>query len=398
MKLNRNAVKERRFFMKYKLALLLTLTMMMPTATTAFAAETSTETAAESTSEEGTVSTEESGVWQLTFEEALELAEDNSSDLDNVAEKAEYLQDLKEDIWDITGSFSVPTVSYQQWVDDEVYSIYSQIQSISSSMTQNRYTEEITKLTLESTVKSYFTSILSDESSLEVAKKEAEVKKTQYLQGQTKNKMGLISDYDLRTLETDYKTAVDNVETLERTIEEEYRSFNQLLGISDDTEYELVYDIEYTPYEMGQSMTQYIQNKLNTDYTIKQLEQNVDDAEFNKNYMSMSSTNSQSASNKYSYEEAKSTLKTAKEDKELAIQNAYNEVQELENQYETAQRNLETAKSNLELAELNYSLGRNTALDVTKAELDVEEAENTLAQIVYSHDMKVYQLENTELL
>ena len=384
--------------MKYKLALLLTLTMMMPTATTAFAAETSTETAAESTSEEGTVSTEESGVWQLTYEEALELAEDNSSDLDNVAEKAEYLQDLKEDIWDITGSFSVPTVSYQQWVDDEVYSIYSQIQSISSSMTQNRYTEEIAKLTLESTVKSYFTSILSDESSLEVAKKEAEVKKTQYLQGQTKNKMGLISDYDLRTLETDYKTAVDNVETLERTIEEEYRSFNQLLGISDDTEYELVYDIEYTPYEMGQSMTQYIQNKLNTDYTIKQLEQNVDDAEFNKNYMSMSSTNSQSASNKYSYEEAKSTLKTAKEDKELAIQNAYNEVQELENQYETAQRNLETAKSNLELAELNYSLGRNTALDVTKAELDVEEAENTLAQIVYSHDMKVYQLENTELL
>lgn len=398
MKLNRNAAKERRFFMKYKLALLLTLTMMMPTATTAFAAETSTETAAESTSEEGTVSTEESGVWQLTYEEALELAEDNSSDLDNVAEKAEYLQDLKEDIWDITGSFSVPTVSYQQWVDDDVYSIYSQIQSISSSMTQNRYTEEITKLTLESTVKSYFTSILSDESSLEVAKKETEVKKTQYLQGQTKNKMGLISDYDLRTLETDYKTAVDNVETLERTIEEEYRSFNQLLGISDDTEYELVYDIEYTPYEMGQSMTQYIQNKLNTDYTIKQLEQNVDDAEFNKNYMSMSSTNSQSASNKYSYEEAKSTLKTAKEDKELAIQNAYNEVQELENQYETAQRNLETAKSNLELAELNYSLGRNTALDVTKAELDVEEAENTLAQIVYSHDMKVYQLENTELL
>lgn len=384
--------------MKYKLALLLTLTMMMPTATTAFAAETSTETAAESNSEEGTVSTEENGVWKLTFEEALELAEDNSSDLDNVAEKAEYLQDLKEDIWDITGSFSVPTISYQQWVDDEVYSIYSQIQSISSSMTQNRYTEEITKLTLESTVKSYFTSILSDESSLEVAKKEAEVKKTQYLQGQTKNKMGLISDYDLRTLETDYKTAVDNVETLERTIEEEYRSFNQLLGISDDTEYELVYDIEYTPYEMGQSMTQYIQNKLNTDYTIKQLEQNVDDAEFNKNYMSMSSTNSQSASNKYSYEEAKSTLKTAKEDKELAIQNAYNEVQELENQYETAQRNLETAKSNLELAELNYSLGRNTALDVTKAELDVEEAENTLAQIVYSHDMKVYQLENTELL
>ena len=150
--------------MKYKLALLLTLTMLMPTATTTLAAETST-TATETTKNASEANTAESGIWQLTYEEALELAKENSSDLDNVAEKAEYLQDLKEDIWDITGSFSVPTVSYQQWVDDDVYSIYSQIQSISSSMTQNRYTEEITKLTLESTVKSYFTSILSAPSS-----------------------------------------------------------------------------------------------------------------------------------------------------------------------------------------------------------------------------------------
>ena len=87
--------------MKYKLALLLTVTMLMPTATTALAAETST-TATETTktaSEANTAETTESGVWQLTFEEALELAEENSSDLDNVAEKAEYLQDLKEALW-----------------------------------------------------------------------------------------------------------------------------------------------------------------------------------------------------------------------------------------------------------------------------------------------------------
>lgn len=59
--------------MKYKLALLLTVTMLMPTATTALAAETST-TATETTktaSEANTAETTESGVWQLTFEEAL---------------------------------------------------------------------------------------------------------------------------------------------------------------------------------------------------------------------------------------------------------------------------------------------------------------------------------------
>ena len=384
--------------MKYKLALLLTLTMMMPTATTAFAAETSTETAAESTSEEGTVSTEESGVWQLTFEEALELAEDNSSDLDNVAEKAEYLQDLKEDIWDITGSFSVPTVSYQQWVDDDIYAIYSSIQNISSSMTKNRYSEELTKISLEATVKNYYTSIFSDQSSLELAKKDMAVKKTLWEQGQRKNQLGLLSDYDLNTLRSDYEQAQYNVTKLEMALEQEYLSFYNFIGEDREKDYTLVYDVEYAPYELPQPMTQYINSKMNTDYTIKLQEQAVKDAEFNKNYMSMSSSNATSANNKHSYEEAKRSLKTAKDSKELAIQNAYNSILSLESQYDSAVTTLEQAEAAQRAAEVNYKAGNTTAITLDQAALAVEQAQNAVTQLEYAHDMQIYQFENTELL
>ena len=384
--------------MKYKLALLLTLTMMMPTATTAFAAETSTETAAESTSEEGTVSTEENGVWKLTFEEALELAEDNSSDLDNVAEKAEYLQDLKEDIWDITGSFSVPTVSYQQWVDDDIYAIYSSIQNISSSMTKNRYSEELTKISLEATVKNYYTSIFSDQSSLELAKKDMAVKKTLWEQGQRKNQLGLLSDYDLNTLRSDYEQAQYNVTKLEMALEQEYLSFYNFIGEDREKDYTLVYDVEYAPYELPQPMTQYINSKMNTDYTIKLQEQAVEDAEFNKNYMSMSSTNATSANNKHSYEEAKRSLKTAKDSKELAIQNAYNSILSLESQYDSAVTTLEQAKAAQRAAEVNYKAGNTTAITLDQAALAVEQAQNAVTQLEYAHDMQIYQFENTELL
>lgn len=368
--------------------------------TTAFAAEKPQESipATEILTIEEAQALEAQKEKELTFEEAVELATKNSSDLRSVAETADYLQDLKEDIWDITGSFSVPTVSYQQWVDDDIYAIYSSIQNISSSMTKNRYSEELTKISLEATVKNYYTSIFSDQSSLELAKKDMEVKKTLWEQGQRKNQLGLLSDYDLNTLRSDYEQAQYNVTKLEMALEQEYLSFYNFIGEDREKDYTLVYDVEYAPYELPQPMTQYINNKMNTDYTIKLQEQAVEDAEFNKNYMSMSSTNATSANNKHSYEEAKRSLKTAKDSKELAIQNAYNSILSLESQYDSAVTTLEQAKAAQRAAEVNYKAGNTTAITLDQAALAVKQAQNAVTQLEYAHDMQIYQFENTELL
>lgn len=368
--------------------------------TTAFAAEKPQESipATEILTIEEAQALEAQKEKELTFEEAVELATKNSSDLRSVAETADYLQDLKEDIWDITGSFSVPTVSYQQWVDDDIYAIYSSIQNISSSMTKNRYSEELTKISLEATVKNYYTSIFSDQSSLELAKKDMEVKKTLWEQGQRKNQLGLLSDYDLNTLRSDYEQAQYNVTKLEMALEQEYLSFYNFIGEDREKDYTLVYDVEYAPYELPQPMTQYINSKMNTDYTIKLQEQAVKDAEFNKNYMSMSSSNATSANNKHSYEEAKRSLKTAKDSKELAIQNAYNSILSLESQYDSAVTTLEQAKAAQRAAEVNYKAGNTTAITLDQAALAVEQAQNAVTQLEYAHDMQIYQFENTELL
>ena len=368
--------------------------------TTAFAAEKPQESipATEILTIEEAQALEAQKEKELTYEEAVELATKNSSDLRSVAETADYLQDLKEDIWDITGSFSVPTVSYQQWVDDDIYAIYSSIQNISSSMTKNRYSEELTKISLEATVKNYYTSIFSDQSSLELAKKDMAVKKTLWDQGQLKNQLGLLSDYDLQKLRSDYEQAQYNVTKLEMALEQEYLSFYNFIGQDREKDYTLVYDVEYAPYDLPQPMTQYINSKMNTDYTIKLQEQAVKDAEFNKNYMSMSSSNATSANNKHSYEEAKRSLKTAKDSKELAIQNAYNSILSLESQYDSALTTLEQAKAAQRAAEVNYKAGNTTAITLDQAALAVEQAQNAVTQLEYAHDMQIYQFENTELL
>lgn len=342
---------------------------------------------------------EESGQKQeLNLEKALQKAKKNSIDLRGIAGQAEYLQELKEDLWDTLGHFNVPDVDYQKWVDDYTYSLYSSAQSISSNMAKNNYSREITEISLEATVKNYFTSILSNEDTLRLARKTEEIQKMLYTQGKEKYSMGMISKYDLQELENNYKTAQDNIQSLEKALAEEYRCFYQLLGEKEDAEYTLVYDVEYEPYTMNRTMEQYIADKLKNDYTILQKEQSVEDAEFNMNYLAESTTNTQNVTNKYNYDEAKRSLKSAKQDKELAIKNAYDAIRKLEDSYTSAEKTLETAQSKLTLAQLDYEIGRGTELAQKQAELAVEEAQNALRQIVYAHDLQVYQFENTELL
>ena len=100
-----------------------------------------------------------------------------------------------------------------------------------------------------------------------------EVKKTLWEQGQLKNQLGLLSDYDLNTLRSDYEQAQYNVTKLEMALEQEYLSFYNFIGEDREKDYTLVYDVEYAPYELPQPMTQYINSKMNTDYTIKLQEQ-----------------------------------------------------------------------------------------------------------------------------
>lgn len=335
---------------------------------------------------------------QLTFEEAVEKATKNSPDLRALSDYADFLQKTKEDLWDATGYFSVPDATYRQWVNDYVYSYYSASQSTDSGMKQTSYNTAMTKLALESTVKSYFTTILSDESSLELAKENANVQKTMYEQAKLKNELGLLSDYKLEEQRVQKEQAENNVALLEYGLEQKYDKFNNLMGEDSAARFDLVYDVEHTPYQLDVTMEQYVNNKLNSDYSILLKEQAVKDAEFKNNYLPESSSGSEAKQLQLNYDNAKRDLKTTKENKELAIRNAYSAIQQLETAYQNAQSALTQAQADLRVAEVNLKAGNVTQLTVDQAKLAVEKAQNDLNQALYNLDMQIYMFENTSLL
>ena len=341
---------------------------------------------------------EENILPELTYEAALEKAKKHSPDLRDIADTAEFLQKTKEDLWDRVGYFDSPDYDYQRWVNDGWYMVTSSAFSTTTSMKQNSYGEAVTKLGLEAGVKNYFITILSQEDNLELMKKNMELQQKLYKQGKTKYQLGLISKFDLDKLETETNNLADSITLVESALEQIYTQFNSLLGESPEKRFQLVYDVSYEPFTLNQTMDQYINGKINASNTLKILELNVESAKFKKNYLPESSTGSEANQNNLSYDQAKRSLKTSKDDFALAIRNGYNAILQKETEYATAQAALKQAEADYHKAEVNYQAGNITALTLEQAQMGVDKAKNEIQQVVYDHDLAIFNFQTPDLL
>lgn len=341
---------------------------------------------------------EENVLPELTYEAALEKAKKHSPDLRDIADTAEFLQKTKEDLWDRVGYFDSPDYEYQRWVNDGWYMVTSSAFSTTTGMKQNSYSEAITKLGLEAGVKNYFITILSQEDNLELMKKNMELQQKLYKQGKTKYQLGLISKFDLDKLETETNNLADSITLMESALEQIYTQFNSLLGESPEKRFQLVYDVAYEPFTLNQTMDQYINGKVNASNTLKILELNVESAKFKKNYLPESSTGSETNQNNLSYDQAKRSLKTSKDNFALAVRNGYNAILQKETEYATAQAALKQAEADYHKAEVNYQAGNITALTLEQAQMGVDKAKNEIQQVVYDHDLAIFNFQNPDLL
>ena len=325
---------------------------------------------------------------KLTAEEALAKAKKHSPDLREIQDTLDYLDDTLDDIdRSAGGTVTVPNVEYKKWVNDGWQKVVSAVYQAEQGKKQARIGEELQNLGLEVSVKSYFTSIKSNEDTLSLIKKNAEIQKKLYEQGKEKNRLGLLSKYNLNQLEIAAKQAQDNVALLEASMEQLYIKLNDLMGEKADARFEYVYDVTYTPYKLSLPMEQYLNAALKKDLTIQLKELALDSAKFTKNYVG-----------EYNYDTAKRNLKTAKTDKEMAIRNAYLQLQQMETQITSAQSSLTKAQADYRAAQINLRAGNVTKTAVEQAEMGVVSAQNSLNQLIYNYDMLVFTFENPSLL
>ena len=346
-----------------------------------------------------TVVVEEEPLPQLTYEKALEMAKKNSLTLHGLYDQADMYHESRKDLQDMGVSTISPTYDYKKWVDDMWYAMDTAMFQLNLGLESNEINKQLENLKLELSVKTYFTTLASDQKNLEMMQKNAEIQQKLYVQGQTKRRLGMISGYALDELRIAAQQARATAANLEAVYEQNYTKFNQLLGGKSTDRYELVYDLTFEPYVMHQTMEQAINDKINNkDLSIKGLQLAVESAKFNMNYLAASSWDENKDQNEYNYDTAKRNLKSAKQNKETLIRNTYLQIQQMERQYESAQADVAKAAANYRIAQVNHQIGNVTTTTVELAELGLLQAENALEQVLATYDMLIFTFENPTLL
>ena len=328
---------------------------------------------------------------QLTVEEALKKAKKYNANLRDLADTIDSLQEADEKLYDRVGTANIPSYDYKRWVSSQAYTIFSNMFTLSNLLQQSKLGEEAASLGVEALIRGSFVSIVLTEDGLELAKQKAELEKIAYQQGQTKHRLGLLSTYELDKLQVAAQQAQATVETTQADLEQQYISFNNLIGENADKRFDFVYDVEFTPFTMNQTLDQYVNDKTKNDISIQIQELKVDDAKFTNNFRSELDTGATADNDELSYDKAKRALKTAKENLEKEIRNAYLDIQQYETKYASAQADLKKAQADYRAVQVNLQAGRVTKTTVQQAKMGVTAAENALKQLAYQHDMQVFR-------
>ena len=351
----------------------------------------------------------------LTYEEALSKAKKNSADLKDLEDLTDVLREERNDQIDDLGSLKTPTYEYKKWVDAGTWAKQAQIFATKMEQESTALQRELTNLTLEVGVKSSFVDILGQQDQIELTKMNADMQQKLYEQAQVKHRLGMLSTYGTGGLDEKRiaaEQAKNSVALAEAQLEQTYINFNRLLGEPEDTRYELVYEVAYEPYDIGRPLDMYISDKMNNDdLSLKLLELSVDAAKFTNNYLPNYEYSSKEMAqlgitdpadkedrNEYSLDSAERSFKTAKQEKESAIQNAYLQIKQLETMRDSAEADLKKAQSTYRMVEVNYQAGNVTKTALEQAEMGVISAENALKTNAYNHDMLVFTFENPTLL
>ena len=377
--------------------------------TTVYGKEDSESTSAKKTSDTAT-SVEENnnsttstltpiGEPVLLFEDAFELAKENSTSLMSSEKSKEFYEDQKGELWDRHGFVPVSNYEYEQWTySPSVYSYTSLIYNTQLALDTLNLQDDLLHSTIESSLKTMFSKIIDIETSLSIAKIEQSQQETIYTQSQKKYELGLLSKHALEQEKINRKTSRLAVSQLETQLASLYSNLNYILGEPEENRYTLEKIELFEPYTLSISMDAYVNGALKKDISVLMAEEQLDALQFKKNFILGSSTDLQTNQSDFSYTEAKRELKTLKQDKSNNIRQCYDQLQVLEQTYNSVLLTLNAAKTNLHAATIQFEAGNITALELEQAALGITKIEQQLEKLIHTYDLQLFMFKNTSLI
>lgn len=334
----------------------------------------------------------------VTYDQAVQLAIDNNSTLRSLADTVELMEDNKSLLH--TTTYSSPNPGEEQFLFMSSSRLNSLVamNNYDTGIKTSKLQSKILRIGAEVSVKSFFGNIKDQEKQLQLLKKNYEIAQKQLLEGQTKLKLGVISQNEFTTLQNTVKEMEQNITLQELSIQDTYIELNKLLGLDADTVYDIQYDVTFEPLDLQTDIDTYVNKKVKTDVSLEIERVKAEDAKFGVNMFSDTGNGSSYNEKKNNEKTANRSLMDAVETKKKDIRTAYVQLQQMESKQKNLEIALENAKTDYQTAKVNYTVGNITETQLKQAELAIIKAENDIQQNILQYDMLRYTFDNTCLL
>lgn len=345
-------------------------------------------------------------ILELTKEEALELALQNSMELE--VKRLELLKaevSYKDDIRGIkksednieyfplrdplTGALipdsAINRVLIKNGAARRGVELALNIAKWNLAMTENKVSYNVEK--------AYF-DLIQAEKDYQIAGESLKLAEKQLEQGKLRYQLGMISKQQLLGLELGYSQTKSGFDASAMVSELQRMSFNNTVGLTLDKAVELTDKVQSREYE-----------EIDLDASIKKaLEENGGVRIYKENYelskLTLQAVRARYPENTFRYREQEAETKKAEQSLlqimngvEMGVRSAYLSLKTSEKQIATFELAVKQAEEALRITELSFQLGQNTANDVTQANINLMNAKKSLAQQIHAFNLALLDFE-----
>lgn len=350
----------------------------------------------------------------LTYEEALEMAKKKNSNIKNLKDSADYLEELRDDLTDTLRSLDSygsvsnnypldgPPVQTEDYTSptkflenaSSIIDVARNIKSVDLQESALEINEEMLNDGIEAMLKSSINSIKQTEMNISLLEKTIEIGNQDIENMELKHSLGYESDYSLETAKIQQKSKETDLENLKLSLKTQKESLKNLLRTQEDVFIE--YDITFNALD-DVNLETYIMRKKQSDPSIVVLKNNVEVAQYTKNTASGKIGEMQVKVDN-DLKKAQRELSDAQSNMEKNITAAYNQIKQLEQKNKSLKLALDKAKADYNSVVASFQVGNATVFDVNKAKIAILSAEKDIEENALNYDNLVFTFYRPYLL
>lgn len=325
----------------------------------------------------------------LTYERAVELARANNTTLERLVNSYDSLNDSRGEASGVLGT--------EAEIDVKL-SALSAIASIEGGTAAVKENQKVVEAAAELGVLSSFISVSNANSDIEYNQKEYAYQRKAVDEASIKYNLGLISRMDYNEAAMGLTSLSASLGSIRSGLEESLVTLRNLTGLESDVQVKLEYDYEYKPLAAEFDIEAYIASAKNNDPSILALKADVDAKEKAVRFWSPTSEATTYKEAEAGYQSAVRSYRDGLDSIEFNIRAQYNTVRSMEENIDVLKYEVDNARLELLKKKAELEVGSITKLAYENQALQLEKAEHELENNMRTYALVRFQLENPSLI